>query len=376
MDRQGDIGSQEGGVLAAMVILPTIFLLEPSLTIERSGAGAYWVKAGGGVLFGVLAWWVMTLYRRHSERIGARVSFVQFAEGCLGRPFARALLGIWLVMLLAHLALMLRLVAESTAKAALQQSEVLFALVLIGGAMLLGTRYRLTALLRGAYLLLGVASALIALLILLLMPMWEMHFLLPWQGYGLGHTFGELGLDVGSWCAGSVLFLLLPRMRTDRDGRLALLGGVGTTMLLKCTLILSALCVFGSVVGGERSFLFYEMAKLVHFSQYIQRVEAVFLCVQLMLVFLAMVLMVRMCARLMADLLAVGDAYPLVPLFVSLAAVGAGLAADMAFAAEWSEKLGCVGAPLFFVLAVGALSVGCYRGERRGRDAAHLDDRT
>ncbi|MBO5245347.1 MAG: GerAB/ArcD/ProY family transporter [Selenomonadales bacterium] len=376
MDRQGDISSQEGGALAAMVILPTVFLLEPSLTIERSGAASYWVKAGGGVLFGALAWWVMLLYRRQSERIGTRVSFAQFAEVCLGRSLARVLLGIWLVMLLAHLALMLRLVAESTAKTALQQSEVLFALVLLVGAMLLGTRYRLTALLRGAYLLLGVTSMLIALLILLLIPMWEVHFLLPWQGYGLGHTLGEIGLDVGSWCAGSVLFLLLPRMRTDREGRLALLGGVGAAMLVKCAFILSALCVFGSVVGGERSFLFYEMAKLVHFSQYIQRVEAVFLCVQMMLVFLSMVLLVRMCAHLMADLLAVGDAYPLVPLLVSLAAVGAGLATDMAFTAEWSEKLGCVGAPLFFVLAVGALSVGCYRRERRHRHAAHLDDRT
>lgn len=365
MKGRDDIGSQEGSALLAMAVLPTIFLLEPSLTIERSATSAHLVKAGGGVLFLALLWWVMMLYGRYAAEVGTRISFMRFIEVCLGTVGARIVYGAWLVLLAAHLVMMLRLVAESTAKTALQQSELLFPLVLIGGTIFLGARYRLTAILRASYLMLALSAVLIALLVLLLLPMWEMHFLLPWQGYGIGHTMREVGLDVGTWCAGSVLLLLLPRMRTEESGRKSLLYGVGAVMLIKCAVILSGLCVFGSVVGGERSFLFYEMAKLVHFSQYIQRVEAVFVCVWLILVFFGMAVSVRMSACLASDLIGVEDARPLTPLFIALISVAAASVKDLSFAAEWSEKITYAGAPLVFILAVGALTVGYYRRGRR-----------
>lgn len=365
MNRRSGISHQEGSALLAMAALPSVFLLEPSLTIARASTSAYFVKAGSGLFFFALMWWVSEMYRQRCTVLGGETSFLRFMEDCIGTVGARLVMGGWFLLLTAHLALMLRMVAESTAKTALQQSELLFPLVLFGGAMVLSARRPLSALLRASYILLVGVGGLLAVLIVLLLPMWEIELILPWQGFGYGHTLREIGLDMGTWCAGSVVLLLMPKMRGIETCRQSLAYGIGGVMLFKCGVILTALCVFGSVVGAERSFLFYEMAKLVHFSQYIQRVEAVFICAWLMVVFLGMTLLVRASVHLAAELLPVDDARPLSALFIALVAVMAALMKDLAFVAEQTERLGYTAAPLFFAAAVGALSIGFYRRIRR-----------
>lgn len=359
--RERGISHREASALIWISVLPSVFLLEPSMTIARAGTAAWLVKIGSGLLFLALSLWVAVMVGRYARRRGA-FTFGDFLAQQLGRSGARCVLTLWAGLLTLHLILVLRTVAESTAKTALQQSEVSLPLVLLGGAMMVGVRQELTALLRTAYLLVIGAGGLVAVLALLLFPMWEAELLLPWQGYGLEKVAREAFCDMGTWCAGTVVFLLFPMMRAESGAHRALVRGVVGVMVIKCTVLLSALAVFGSVVGAERSFLFYEMAKLIHFSQYIQRVEAIFVCAWLMVVFLAMIVFVRIIAMLLSDVLALSDGRPLMPLIISATAVSALLVSDLASTVELGEMLGYTIAPIVFGVTVGVMTVGyCLR---------------
>lgn len=343
------------------------------MSIARAGTSAHFVKVGSGLIFFALCWWVAVMVERYARRVGA-FTFGDFLAHHVSKGVARGMLIVWAGLLLAHLVLLLRTVAESTAKTALQQSEISFPLVLFGGAMMLGVRYRLTALLRTSYLLTLLTGGLVLLLALLLIPMIEAELLLPWQGYGYGVLMREVVCDVGSWCAGASVFLLFPMMRAEEGARRALLQGVGGTMAISCAVLVSALGVFGSVVGAERSFLFYEMAKLVHFSQYIQRVEAIFVCAWVMVVFLAMIVLVRVIVMLLVDVLGVKDGRPLSMLVISIACACALLVSDLASTVSFGEMLTYTIAPAVFFAAVGAVTVGYVlrrRDERADRVGGH-----
>ena len=368
--RQRGNSRREASALIAVCVLPSVFLFEPSMAISRAGTAAWLVKVGSGLIFFTLCWWVAVMVERYRGQSGA-LTFADFLTHHVKRGMARCMLVVWAGLLLVHLVLMMRTVAESTAKMALQQSEISLPLVLFGGAMMLGVRYRLTALLRAAYLLTLLMGGLVAVLALLLIPMMQAELLLPWQGYGYGVTLGEMVSDVGSWCAGTSVFLLFPMMRAKHDAVRALLSGIGGALAITCAVLVSALGVFGSVVGAERSFLFYEMAKLVHFSQYIQRVEAIFVCAWVMVVFLAMIVLVRVIVMLLADVLGIKDARPLMMLVISLASVSALLVSDLASTAELGEMLTYTVSPIAFAASVGAVTVG-YVLRRRERCATYV----
>ena len=364
--RERGISHREASALVWICVLPSMFLLEPSMSIARAGTSAYLVKVGSGLVFFALAWWMMVMVERYAARAGA-FTLGDFLAHYLTRGVARCVLALWAGLFLVHLILLLRTVAESTAKTALGQSEISLPLVLFGGAMMLGVRYRLTALLRASYLLALFAGGLVAVLVLLL----------PWQGYGHAVTAREVVFDVGSWCAGTAVFLLFPMMRAEKGARRALSGGVAVMMVIKCAVLLSALSVFGSVVGAERSFLFYEMAKLVHFSQYIQRVEAIFICAWVMVVFLAMIVLVRVIVMLLVDALAVREGRPLSMLVISLASVCALLVSDLASTVQTNEVLTYTVKPFALFVMVAAVTVG-YILRRRDEHAGRMggDDRS
>lgn len=263
-----------------------------------------------------------------------------------------------------QLVLMLRLVSDSMAKIALQQAEILLPIILFGMGIILAAHRAIYAVLRAGYLVLIGVSLLLGMLALLLMPLWEVELMFPWQGFGYVVTICEMGRDVGTWCVGSIVFLLFPRMQGQSACRSGLVRGIMLTIIVKCVVILSALLIFGSVVGGERSLLVYEMAKLVHFSQYIQRVEAIFVCAWAMMVFLCMVILVQTMLILIGEVFHLQDTKPLIGLMTAWAVVCASLIGDTAIAHVWAEALVYQFAPFFFVTVF--LTVLISRGCRRG----------
>lgn len=357
---------QEMSAMLGLVTLASVFLFEPSLTIARAGTAAWLVTLGGGLIFLLMALAMGMMYHRHITQRDGKCSFVQFLSSCVGQVGQKAIYFIWIGLLAMQLVMMLRLASDSMAKIALQQGEILLPIILFGMGIILAAHRAIDAVLRAGYLVLIGVSVLLGLLALLLMPLWEIELIFPWQGFGYGATICEMGSEVGAWCVGSVAFLLFPRMQGQTACRSGLVRGAVLTIIVKCVVIVSALFIFGSVVGGERSLLVYEMAKLVHFSQYIQRVEAIFVCAWAMVVFLCMVILVQAMLILIGEIFQLRDTKPLIGLTVVWAVVCASLIEDTAIAHVWSEVLAYRLAPLFFVavfLAM-AISVGCRREMR------------
>lgn len=358
---------QEGSAVLVIVLLSSIFLLEPSLSIARSGTAAWLVKVLGGIVFLGVAVAIEKLYRQHCREQKSVCSFASFVSSCVGITMQKVMWTIWAALVVAELVFMFRIVAESMAKIALLQEEILFPLVLFGGGTILALQRQWYAILRAGYLLSVIALLLVILLIVLVAPLWETELVLPWQGFGYRESVSQIGAEVGSWCMGSVVFLLFPLMQEGTSRRQTLWRGVMSVLGLKGAFLLAMLGIFGSVVGAERSFLFYEAAKLVHFSQYIQRVEGIFICAWVMVVFLAMVILLRSLLILAGDLLDVTDTRPLTGLVVVTVVIGAALVEDSASVVQWSEYLVYTMTPLVFAIGSVLLAGGSVwrkRGER------------
>lgn len=364
MREANDLTWQEGSAMIAVVVGSAVFLLEPSLTIARAMTAAWWVKIGGGMIFGAIALAIEQMYCRHHRGQEKQDSFAQFVARYIGSAVQKAVWILWLGALWGQLIFMLRVVSESMAKVALLQSEMLLALVLFAGAVAFASYRKLYAILRAGYLLMSGMGVLFLLLIVLLLPLWEGELIFPWQGLSYGESLWQMGADVGTWCVASVVFLMFPLMRAGQERHRSLVRGILAVIILKASFLVSVLGIFGSIVGGERSFLLYEMAKLVHFSQYIQRVEALFICAWVMTVFLAMVILVKAILILAGDLLNLQDTKPLIGIIVSIAAIGASLATDSSQVLQWSEVITYTAVPIFFI-GVGLLLAGGFIRVRR-----------
>lgn len=356
--RSGTLTWQEGSAAMIVILLSQSFLLEPSFSIARSGTAAWSVKLISGIAFWGAALAVEQMYHRHLTTEHGDRSFARFVARYVGKTVQKAVWIVWVLLLMFQLAFMFRIVAESMSKIALLQSEIFFPLILFGGGVMIASYRTICAVLRAGYLIVVGTILLFILLIVSLMPLWEMELIFPWQGFGYAEMIRQAGADIGTWCGGSVIFLLFPLMGGCEECRHSLRQGVLTAVVVKCAFLLAVLGIFGSTVGAERSFLVYEMAKLVHFSQYIQRVEAMFVCIWVMVVFLAMVILVQAILILLGDVLQVTDRRPLTGTVVTMAVIGAASFADPAMAIEWAELLTYTVATSFFVLMIVLLAGG------------------
>lgn len=324
----------EGGAMIGVLWLAELFGAEPYLSIAYFATASWWVNAVGAVIFIAVMLVADKLYRAHRASVGGVCSAARFVRDMIGRAGQTILWAVWLAVLSVRLTVMMRSVSESMAKIALLQSEILLPLILFGGGAIFAVYRPFGAVLRAGYLVgMGAVLSIVCLLVLA-MPFWEADQLFPWQGFGYDALWAQAGAQIGTWCVGSVILLLLPRMKGETAGRRSLLGAGAVALSVKGAFLLTALGVFGAVVGGERSFLLYEMAKLVHFSQYIRRVEAVMVIVWVMVVFLAMVILVRAILILAGDLLKVADTRPLIAPIVLAVVMGSALAGETIISEE------------------------------------------
>jgi spore germination protein KB len=117
------------------------------------------------------------------------------------------------------------------------------------------------------------------LVLALLVPFYNIYNLAPWQGTGISQVLlGSItqgGLDFGV----VVFAVLAPTFQSLKTIRTAALSGMGLSLLLRSLSILVYTLVFGVAVGREKVLPFFEMARLVYLSRYVQRIEALFIII-------------------------------------------------------------------------------------------------
>lgn len=321
----GKIGSAEGMVLIVMMLVPSMYMMEPCMTIRYAGNSAWLMKLIGGFVMLALVLIKFGYYQGYLQQYSdnKNVPFEKFLTSILGRSGALVFIMAWAAVFFIQTSMLLRQLADNTVMLAMPGlSMELVALLLAASAYLL-SRYGLEVLLRCSYIffLLGISG--IVFLLTGLIPEYNLLELAPWQGYGIDSTLWYGLLDSGTWLGGFAIFALASNLQKIHTFRRAVKRGFIITILIKAVMLACLLMMFGGTVAAERTQLFYEAVRSLHFSQYIQRLDSIFIFIWLTGGILSTTLSLYMTVSFFGLAFRLTDIRPLLPLG---AAIAAGLA--------------------------------------------------
>lgn len=279
----GRIGVGEGMALLTMIELPHIYLSEPSITIGFVGSSVWLIKLMGGLMSLGIFLAMLYFYQKHVERVhqGKLIDFYQFTKELLGNKIAICVFVAWAIFFEIQTALTLREFADYIVITTLTANRLIVITLLLAICMVIVLYTGLEVILRTAYVLFFVAGIGIIVVILLLSPYLNVDYLVPWQGHGLSQVVRYSFFDVGTWLSGVAIFAVIPALENLTTVRRVICYGLSYTVFLKTILTVSAIMLFGTVIAPERALIFYEMVQAINLSQYLQRVDAIFIVIWL-----------------------------------------------------------------------------------------------
>ena len=320
----GRMGIAEGMALVFIILLPRIFLTTPANDAATVATASWWMIIVSGLLtiLTIIAW-VYILQQNPGD-------LFSISEKLLGR------IGAWLVTITCivffflNAALLLRQFAENTLLTALPQMEFSFIIGWYAFVVALGALLGLEALARGTYLLLPISVFSILIVLLLLAPNYDTYNLAPWQGYGLLPSLKHGIQNAGTNFGALILVIVAPAMQNVRTFKWASILGIMGCVFLKALSIMVFTMVFGIVVASEKTLPFFEMARLVYLSRYLQRIEALFIILWVIVGLLGIAISLYMGAYLITRLLKLPALKPIIPLSAYIIAQLAMIPPDIA----------------------------------------------
>lgn len=323
MYETGKMGAGEGMTLVAMLILPNIYLSEPSLSIGFVGNSAWLLKICSGVLYAGILLAILKFYQGYTEKFcgGKMISFADFIRGLMGSAFARVVLILWALVFEAQAILTLREFADHTLITALAESSLPLILFLFSACITIVLWKGLEVILRAAYIFFIIATIGILVTILALYNNYQFDYLFPWQGYGFSALARHSFHDLGTWVLAFAILFLAPNLQCVRTVKKAIVYGFGWTILLKALLIAAIIMVFGILISPDRALLFYEIVQSIHLSQYLQRVDAIFIIIWLTGGLISALLMQFFVLTLLGEAFRIDDEKPLIPMLTLISAL-------------------------------------------------------
>lgn len=271
MLNEGWVDSREAATLVLAAIVTESFLTFPAALVDE-GDTAAWLIMLVAVLIGVLAFLPLAALM---EKFPGK-SIIEVGETLLG-PWVNTLFVLaFLAFFLVTTASILRQYAERTVTVAVPQLPISAAMI----GMLLGAVVACTlgleAMARSAWLMLYFSVAAILLVLVLPYPYWNPSYLFPLWGAGPVKiiTAGLLRSSI----MGEVLLLALIQPALKKPA----IRGPGLWSILVAALImvsgqLSMQATFPVPVFREMTLPSFELAKLIYFGRFVQRLEPVFM---------------------------------------------------------------------------------------------------
>jgi len=351
--QQDRMGVAEGIALVFVVTFKSVFLSEPVRSIVN-GAGLAWliVFLHGMVLLGLLL--LMLQVFKHYPGC----DLLEVAERILGK-WGAWLVGIYYVCLFVfNSALNLRQFAENTLLTALPQIEFKVIAFWYGVAAAVLVYFGVESLARALYTILPFIVSAVIIVLLLLRPFYQIYFLAPWLGTGIGQVISFSLKVVGIDLPAVLLLVLATRFPNLAVVKNAAIFGLTISTVLKSLSTLVFCMVFGTAVGQEKVLPFYEMARLVYLSRYLQRVEALFIILWVIVGLGCIAVTSYLGTYLLARLLRLPDLKPLIPIMAMISIELASWPPDIISVIELDEKLietyatwGAYGVPAIFIAA-------------------------
>lgn len=274
----GKISIAEGMSLIIMLLIPNIYLTEPSLSIGFVGNSAWLLKICSGLLILGVLLSTLKIYQNYIDKFcnGRLVTFFEFTQGVLGKSGAILFSVLWAVLFECSAILTLREYTDHALLTTLKTGNLKIVLLIFAIFILFMMRSGLEVILRGSYLFFLLRAVTVVILFGLLTSAYEPIQLLPWQGYGIGSLAKYSFFDIGTGATAMAIFFIAPHLQNIRTLKKSILYGMGYVTFFKMLLIMMMIMSFGVIVAPERILLFYELVRCVNLSQYVQRIDAVF----------------------------------------------------------------------------------------------------
>lgn len=363
----GKVSVGEAVALIGMLLIPEIYLTEPSLMIGFTGTSAWICKILSGVLVAGVLLAVLKMYRVYIEKFsgGQMIPFPDFLKGLLGSRGALLLLVVWALLFEIETILTLREFVDHTVITALKANSLRVVLLIFAGSMLLIACSGLEVILRVAYVFFAIGIVSVVLVFLLLIPSYDPLQLFPWQGYGFANNIKYSLFDIGMGAQAIALLFIAPHFQNIRTLKKGIFYGIGYTLFTKVLVFLMALMVFGVAASPERGLIYYELARYVNISQYLQRIDAVFIIVWLSAGLISSVLTQYFSVILFQSAFRLKDTKVLLSIGILLTAAMAMLPNSIAQTIQWRGILSYYVTMALFLATFLVLGIGYYMKCRR-----------
>jgi len=303
----GRMGMSEGIALAFIVTFPPVFLSHPSTLVTSAGSGAWLTGIPAGFISGALMFMMTYVLARYPGDL------ISITEQLLGQMLAYVVGLFYFIVLFSFAILWAREFAENTLLTALPYADFPFVVAcytLSAGFILFAGIENIC---RATYILLPFIIGGIAMVLTGIVPLDRPYNLLPWQGNGLFSlikpTLSLIGLSGGL----SILTLLAPAFQSVKTMKGAVIFGYGGSAVIRILSIATFTMVFGANVAKEKTLPFYEMARLIYINRYLQRFEAIFILLWVMVGILAIAISLYGALFITAKLFKLPTIKPLLP---------------------------------------------------------------
>lgn len=269
----GHMGLAEGMALIFAATLAPVFLTTFPFSVDTAGSLAWSAPLISYLTFLTLLYPLLYVMQHPSQDLyGA-------CRELLGKWPARLITVYYISVYLLDAVLLLRQFAENTLITALPALEFEAAIILYGLMALILLYIGIESLAQTSYILMP--FLIVGLLLILILASSRYNFLLlaPWQGTGLMQA-GLWGIRAGGINIGALLpFFLAASFQNQRTLKHAVIYGLGLSALLRTAAFLCYTATFGASISREKLLPFYELARLIYLSRFVQRIEAFFIIV-------------------------------------------------------------------------------------------------
>ncbi len=294
----GNMGVAEGMVLVYLTSFTSVFLSIWTVFDEIAASAAWLAPLVGGSI--AISLFLVMLYIM--ERIPG--DLYQITETLLGTWPARMLTLLLILSAVTEAVLLLRQFSENTLLTALPDLDMSLA---TGWYMLLAVilmQLGITAIARAAYVVLPFGLIGAMLILMGLYEKFDIYNLAPWLGNGLASVAYTGLLASGSFAGIFIIPVFAPSFQNIRTMRAAGMTGILLSAGLRAITFFVYTGIFSVEVGREKILPFFEMARLIHLSRFIQRVESFFIILWVIFGILTIAINIYVAAYLLARLLA------------------------------------------------------------------------
>jgi spore germination protein KB len=166
---------------------------------------------------------------------------------------------------------------------------------------------------RVAYIIMPLMTLGMIITLSLLTNFYDPNFLLPWQGHGLSAMLQTGLLRTAMNIDAFLLVIFATAFQNIETMKKAALFGLGTGVALKTAFLLAFMATFDYPSGTEKALPFYEMARLIYLTRFLQRVEALLIMMWVIAGLLAITISFYISLYLLTRLFNLPTMRPLLP---------------------------------------------------------------